>query len=386
MIYADYNGSAPICEDVKEYLLNRLNKDGPYANPNAIHYLGNKCLMGMEKARRVCADVLGAQSDQLVFNSGASEGITTVFHSVMERLLGTEKNIIITSGIEHSATVQACKFYANKGAEICVIKTLPNGTVDLRDLKDILGKNQGKVAMVTVMAANNETGVVQPYKEISQLCVKEGVPFFSDTTQFIGKCPFNFAESGMDFAVMSGHKVGALTGTGILMAKDTTKLRPVILGGGQENGLRGGTQNYIGNETLAVALTAFEKNQEKLTELRQRRDNFEERLKKNFSELVIMGEAAPRLSSTSFISLPGVHGQAVQIELESQDIFVTTSSACSDNEPVTSKVLKAMGVTDEVGRGAVRVSLGLCSPLDSYDKIYDALEKAFTKLRRVKSY
>ncbi|NOT78144.1 MAG: cysteine desulfurase [Bacteriovoracaceae bacterium] len=385
MIYADYNGSAPLCNSVKDYLIKRLEK-GPFANPNAIHYLGVKTMMGMENARSVCAKILGADFDQVIFNSGATEGISTVFHSI----LGCDKNtkkIIITSGIEHSAIINTANFYAEEKGYI--VKSLPvnhDGIVNVDSLQKWIKENQGNIALVSVMAANNETGVIQPYKEINDLCTQNDIPFLCDTTQYIGKTPFNFKESNIDFAVCSGHKLGAMTGTGILLVKDPTTLKPLIIGGGQEKGHRGGTQNYLGNETLAVALTSINEVFKNINKLSEKRLAFEAKVKKAFPAVVIIGENSPRLATTTYISYPGIHGQAVQIELESVDIFVTTSSACSDNMPVTSKVLKAMGVSDDVGRGVVRISLCLNSPLEYYDQLADALIKAYSKLTKVKSF
>jgi cysteine desulfurase len=236
------------------------------------------------------------------------------------------------------------------------------------------------------MAANNETGVIQPFAEINSLCKKNKIPYLCDTTQFIGKMPFNFKESNIDFAVCSGHKLGALTGTGILLVKNPETLLPLIIGGGQERGHRGGTQNYLGNETLAVALTTIEASFLNIDALTKKRIDFETKIKNAFPEVVIIGENALRLASTTYISYPGIHGQAVQMELESLDIFVTTSSACSDNMPVTSKVLKAMGIKDDIGRGVVRISLCLNSPLSYYDSLAESLIKTYTKLAKIKSY
>lgn len=380
MIYADYNGSAPPCKDVIEYLIKRL-KEGPFANPNAIHYLGTKVLMAMENARMVCAKTLGANYNQIIFNSGATEGLSTAFHSVLTQ---TDKRRIIISGIEHSSIVNTAQYYQEElGFKIDVVKTHKTGIVDLDHLKELICND---TAVISIMAANNETGIIQPYEEISSLCNEKGVPYICDTTQFIGKTLFNFKNCGADYAVMSGHKIGAMTGTGILLAKDPSKVKPIIIGGGQEKGLRGGTQNYLGYETLAVALNYFEKHLDNIEKLNDKRIEFEQKLKEKFPAIVIIGENSKRLASTTYVALPGIHGQAVQIELESQDIFVTTSSACSDNEPVTSKVLKAMGVTDEVGRGVVRISIGLCSDISMYDTILQALTKTYEKLGKIKSY
>ncbi len=385
MIYADYNGSAPICGDVKDYLIKRLEK-GPYANPNAIHHLGQKILMGMENARSVCAKAIDCERPQIIFNSGATEGISTVFHSVCLQAKKQKRLKIITSGIEHSAIHNLCKFYEEEGFEILKTGVTCDGMIEPESLEKLLKDNPGEIALVCLMAANNETGVIQPYKEFARLCTEYKAIFLCDTTQIIGKAPFSFKECGADYAVLSGHKIGALTGSGFLMARDPDSLTPLIIGGGQEKGHRGGTQNYLGNETLAVALQYVCKNFAKIEELRKARENFEAKLKKRFPTVVILGENAERLATTTYIAFPGIHGQAVQIELESQDIFVTTSSACSDNQPVTSKVLKAMGVTDDVGRGVVRISLGLCATPSTYDTIFEALSKAYEKLGKIKSF
>ena len=383
MIYADYNGSAPLSKEVREYLVKRFEK-GPFANPNAIHYLGTKTLMGMENARAVCAKILGADFDQVIFNSGATEGISTVFNSI----LSNEKNkkIIIISGIEHSAIINTANYYATRGF---ILKTLPvnsDGVVNVETLSTWIKEDSANIAMVAVMAANNETGVIQPYVEINSLCLNNKIPFLCDTTQYVGKAPFNFKELNIDYAVCSGHKLGALPGTGILLVKNPENLLPLIIGGGQEKGHRGGTQNYLGNETLAVALTAIHESFKSIDALKNKRLEFELKMKSTFPEVVILGENSPRLATTTYISYPGIHGQAVQIELEALDIFVTTSSACSDNMPATSKVLKAMGTSDDIGRGVVRISLGLNSPLNYYDALADALTKAYVKLAKVKSF
>lgn len=384
MIYADYNGSAPLCDEVIKYLKARLDK-GEFANPNAIHHLGQKTKMALENSRAHCAKILGALPKQITFNSGATEGITQAFTSVLTKVSPEEKPYIIISGIEHSAIIKCCNHFEKLNYERKVVKTTPDGVIDLDDLNCILSEHKNEIALISVMAANNETGVIQPYLEISKLCQKNQIPYICDTTQFIGKHEFDFQNSGVDYAVLSGHKIGAMTGTGFLLTKNPTSLEEIIFGGGQERGKRGGTENYLGYETIAIALEYFTQNISKLKELNKKRIEFENKIKKEFPSIVIIGEKTSRLSSTTFLSLPGTHGQAVQIELESDDIFITTSSACSDNDPSTSKVLKAMGIDDLIGRGATRISLGLSSPLENYDIIFESLCRAYKKLKKLQT-
>jgi cysteine desulfurase len=386
MIYADNNGSCPLHPKVVEYLSTRL-VSGPYANPNSIHSLGRKMNFGLEKCRRACAKILGAKTDQVSFNSGASEGISHVFHSVLSERQD-DKNIIILSGLEHAAVANAAKYYTeHRNYKLETVRSQTDGTIDISHLSEILKANKDKVALVALMAANNETGVIQPYKKIGLLSQAHGAEYLCDTTQFIGKAEFNFEQSNIDYAVVSGHKVGAIIGSGLLLAKSTERMKPMVFGGAiQEFGIRGGTQNYIGAETLAVALELFEDKKSEIERVKNLRIQFEKNIKEKFPDVIIIGEAADRLSSTTLISKPGVHGQAVQIELESKEIFVTTSSACSDNEPVTSKVLKSMNIDDAIGRGIIRISLCLGATEEAYQLIETSLSNAYEKLSKIQSY
>lgn len=240
--------------------------------------------------------------------------------------------------------------------------------------------------MVTVMAVNNETGVIQPYQEMAKVCRTHQVEFFSDTTQLIGKGEFHFEKSGLDYAVCSGHKLGALSGSGFVIVKEPPKMQSLVFGSTQERGLRGGTQHYLGIETLAIAMKDFQENEAKLKTLMDAKLKFEAEMLKAFPEAVIVGQGAPRLAGTTLIGYPGIHGQAVQIELESHDIFVTTSAACTDNQPETSKVLKAMGINDQVGRGVIRISLSYSHGEKEYSAMAQALKAAYTKLSKIQSY
>lgn len=385
MIYADYNGSAPMLPVVREYLSNRINTD-LYANPNAIHSLGQKVFQGIEKCRELISGVVGCHPDQLYFNSGSSEGVSHILFSLLE-YAPKEKKIIITSPIEHAVLPSALSFYEERrGFKVKHARIDKNGVVDTVHLKDLLNEYKNHLALVTIMAVNNETGVLQPYREIATLCQEAKVDYFCDTTQLIGKGEFNFEESGVDFAVCSGHKIGALTGSGFIIAKEPTKLKSHVFGSSQEKGLRGGTQNYLGIETLAIALNDFQIHKHQLKDLAKARMKFEQEIRTHFPETVIIGEKAERLAGTTLIAYPGIHGQAVQIELETHDIFVTTSAACSDNQPETSKVLKAMDISDDVGRGVIRISLSYSHGDKEYSAMVSALKSSYNKLKKIQSY
>ncbi len=385
MIYADYNGSAPLLPSVREHLKQRLDSD-IFANPNAIHSIGQKISAGLEKCRQTIADVVGCFHDQIIYNSGSSEGASHILYSVLE-FAPANKKVIITSKLEHVAILKALSYYEEqKHFQVKFVENDIDGRIRLDHLHNLLSIHQNEVALVTIMAANNETGVIQPYLEIARLCTEKKIEYFCDTTQLIGKDDFHFTKSGIDYAVCSGHKLGALSGTGFIMAKDPTKLSSMVFGSTQERGLRGGTQHYLGVETLAVAMLDFEKNKTKLSSLKAARLKFEADMKKDFPKAVIIGSSSDRLPGTTLIGFPGLHGQAVQIELESHDIFVTTSAACSDNQPETSAVLRAMGVNDELGRSVIRISLSYSHGEKEYAEIARVLKSTYNKLGKIHSY
>ena len=385
MIYADYNGSAPLLPAVREHLRRRLDSD-LYANPSAIHSMGQKIARGIEKCRESIAGVVGCFPDQIIFNSGASEGVSSILYSMLE-FAPANKKIILTSRVKHVAVLKALEFYQQqRGFEVKYVENDIDGRIRLDHFKTLLDIHHNDLALVAIMAANNETGVLEPFEEIARLCSEKKIEFFCDTTQFIGKAEFDFAKSGIDYAVCSGHKLGALSGSGFILAKDPTKLKSMVFGSTQEKGLRGGTQHYLGIETLAIALLDFQQHQSKLKDLKLTRLNFEKEMKAAFPQVVSVGETADRLAGTTLIGYPGIHGQAVQIELESHNIFVTTSAACADNQPETSVVLKAMGINDNVGRGVIRISLSYSQGGKEYAALAAALKSAYNKLSKIHSF
>ena len=380
-IYADYAGSSNLSDEVKEYLLERIN-NGPFANPNAIHKLGRTIMSGLTNSRNICAQNLNAGPEQIIFNSGSTEGVTTVFHSLLTS--DSFKRTIIISAIEHPCVSNVAKFFQEKmHFNLITIPVNQDGVIDYDNLKNVVISYKNDIALVSIMAANNETGVIQPIEKIAALLNEAKIPFLCDTTQYIGKIPFDFSASNIDYAVLSGHKIGALTGIGLLVAKDPATLSPLLIGGGQENGLRGGTQNYIGIETFAVAINELSKKLENYSAINEQKIAFEKKIKELFPTVVIIGENSPRRPGTTYISYPGLHGQAIQIELESQNIFVSTSSACSDNEMSTSKILKSMGINDVIGRGVIRISLNHDSSPHDYDDILKHLSGAYKKLSKL---
>lgn len=382
MIYADANGSLPLLPEVREHLRRRL--DSPlWANPSAIHSLGGKIKGGLEKCRTIAADILGADPAHVSWNSGVSEGLSTVIQSELVPPRADKKRLY-RLGIEHSVIINAFDVLAKTwGYEVHVVPVNAEGVADIGWLEREFKVHHTATAMLAGMAANNETGVIQPWEKMRDLCAQHHIAYLCDTTAWMGRMPFHFMDSGLQWAFVPGHKLGAIPGSGCLLARSPRDLKPLVFGGGQEEGLRGGTQNYLGAETVAIALQTFPKKLASVNDHNLWRKELEKDLPVG---AIPIGASQPRLPGTMLIGYPGVHGQAVQIELESLDIFVTTSAACSDNEPATSKVLQAMGIPDDLGRSVVRVSLPMTASREDYLAIGRAIKLSYEKLTRLRSF
>lgn len=381
MIYADYNSTAPLLPEVKEYLKQRLDTD-LFANPNALHTQGKKVKAILEKSRSYCADYLDAHHDQVFFTSGATEALNWAIHSLLS--LNNEKKMVISSSQEHPAVGKLLRMlHQSKEISLVELPSRGNGEIDSKKGVELLTKYQQEICFVTFIAASNETGVIQPLKSLCTLANELSIPVLADTTQLIGKAPFSFKNSLFDMAVMSGHKLGALPGSGILLCKNKEMLSPLIVGGGQERNLRAGTENYLGHETLSVALHEVEKHLLAYQDVQKLKDNFEQKIINQFPEAIILGKTAIRLPNTTYVSFPQIHAQALQIELEAEHIYVTTSAACSDNEPHTSISARAMGLSDEIGRGAIRLSFSPHTSEQDFSILFDKISQAVRKLKRL---
>jgi len=379
MIYADYNGSAPLLPSVKEYLQSRLTGD-LFANPSSLHFYGVKIKKRIEGVRAYVAQTLGCRPDQLFFTSGSSESAAQVFYSLLS---DSKKAKGLISGLEHSCIEASINQYASNNFEINTIKTKPTTQIDLEDLKEKLSLHKD-YAFLCINSCHSETGVLTPIKKISTLKEQHApnLPYICDLTQSIAKVEIDLSQTAIDFAFFSSHKLGALGGLGVLYAKEPALLKSLIPGAGQERGIRGGTENYLAIETLAVALQTLTSPEFllKKEKLENAKIEFEKKLQEALPNLIILGQKEKRIYNTTYLSAPSVHSQAVQIELESEDIFVSTSTACADNEPFSSSIILAAGLGEEIGRGALRISLSPTFDSGKFEQITSALIKSIQKI------
>lgn len=351
MLYLDYNATTPIAPEVAAAVEPYLRKE--FGNPSSDYALGRRAKAAVEQARQQVAELLGALPEEIFFTSGASEANNWVLKGVCHYWRHKGRHVV-TTAIEHPAILNPCLFLLEEGFEVTFVPVGTDGRVDPEDIRRALRPD---TILVSVMHANNETGALQPVAEISRLTQRAGILFHTDAAQSVGKVPVQVAELGVDFLTVAGHKLYAPKGVGALYIRQGRELTPLIHGASQERGRRAGTENVI----LAVALGAACKlAQERLAAdlltLRQRRDELHRRLAAGFPGLVLNGPEQERLPNTLNVSFPGYRGAEILAGLP--ELAASTGAACHGPEVKVSHVLAAMGVSEAVGQGAIRLSVG----------------------------
>lgn len=340
--YLDHNATSPLRPAAKAAMLAALNTTG---NPSSVHGEGRAARKLLDDAREAIAGALGAIAPMVVFTSGGSEANNLALRGVaVERIL--------VSATEHPSVIEAAKA-ADKPVEI--IPVTAEGVIDLDALAKLL---PGPKALVSVMLANNETGVIQPLREIVALAQTHGAPVHSDAVQALGKVPVNFGLLGVDLLTVSAHKLGGPVGTGALLIRDGLPVTPLIVGGGQELRRRAGTENIAGVAGLAAAVA------EKRFEVKDLRD----RLEAELEGATIFGRNAERLPNTTCFAAAGMSAETLLMGFDLDGIAVSSGSACSSGKVAKSHVLAAMGVAPELAQAAIRVSLGWNSTSEDIDR------------------
>lgn len=359
MIYLDYNATTPIDKEVAEAMLPYIY--GNYGNPSSSHELGSTSKKAVEKAREQVADLINCSPEEIIFTSCGSESNNMVIKGIANTLKN-KGNHIITSHIEHPSVLNPCHFLEKLGYEITYLPVGQDCIVDISNLENLI---KDTTILVTIMHSNNETGALQPIKEIAEICRKKGVLFHTDASQSLGKVHLDVKELGVDFLTIAGHKLYAPKGVGALFIKNGINIEPLIHGAGQEFGRRAGTENIVFNVALGKACE-IAKNELKKDEIKLLTDYFYEELKEKLGEKICLnGDKERKLPNTLNISFLGLNGHEVLARLD--NVAASTGSACHSGNTSLSPVLKAMGVIEDVGRGAVRFSLGRYTTKEEID-------------------
>jgi cysteine desulfurase len=375
MIYADNAATTRISDLAFEKMLPFLREQ--YGNASSQYSLGVNAKRAIEQARRQSAEAIGADSSEITFTSGGSEGDSRVLCGVAAQFK-REPIHVITSSIEHHAILNACRSLEADGASVTYLPADGEGRVSVADVESALRSN---TKLVSVMLANNEIGTVQPVREIGELLRGRGILFHTDAVQAVGHIPVNVSELNVDFLTASAHKFNGAKGTGFLYIRTGLSLPHFIFGGEQERGNRAGTENVAGIVALGAAL------EESISEMGgdARRKNALVQatatgLRKAIPGIRFNGANAERLPGVLNITFPGASGEAVMHLLDLNGICVSTSSACASGKDEPSHVLLALGLTEEQAKSSIRVSYGKYNAMGEAEIVSAAIRGAYNKI------
>jgi len=373
-LYFDNNATTRIDPLVVEAMLPWLTE--LYGNPSSGCRLG-KLANAIERAREQVAALLGCEPREIVFTSGGTESDNAALHSALQ--MNPERKHIVTTAVEHSAILKPCEALEKRGYEVSYLGVDSQGQLDMIDLEHILRPD---TALLSVMMANNETGVLFPIHEIAEIVHAKGVFFHTDAVQAVGKIPIRLGESGISFMSVSAHKLHGPKGVGALYINRRTAFQPLLFGGGQESERRAGTENVAGIVGLGKAAELAAQFMEyEATVVKALRDAFENGVLERIPGVQINGDRTQRLPNTSNLSFKGVEAESALLLLERAKICASAGSACMAGSLAPSHVLRAMGCSNERARGSLRFSFSRFNTPAEIEKALELLPGIIAKLR-----
>ncbi|BAH75202.1 cysteine desulfurase NifS [Solidesulfovibrio magneticus] len=380
VVYLDNNATTRVAPEVAEVMLPYLTEF--YGNPSSMHSFGGQVGLQLKKARADVASVLGCDPLELIFTSCGSESDNTAILSALAAQ--PEKKHLVTTRVEHPAILSLAKHLEEKGYEVTYLGVDDKGNLDLDELAGAVRKD---TAIVSVMYANNETGVIFPIPEIAALCKAKGVLFHTDAVQAVGKIDIDLSKLPVDMLSLSGHKLHAPKGVGVLYVRKGTPFRPFLIGGHQERGRRAGTENTAGIIALAAAMTLAKAHMaEENTRVKALRDRLEAGILAAVPHSQINGDTAHRLPNTTSIAFKFVEGEAILLMLDQYGISASSGSACTSGSLEPSHVLRAMGVPFTYAHGSIRFSLSRYTTDADIDLVLDKLPGIIETLRRMSPF
>lgn len=372
MIYFDYNATSPLKAEVLEAMLPYCRDF--YGNPSSLHRMGRIARDAIERARQQVAELIGVQASQIVFTSGGTESNNIIIRGLAKRF---EAGSILASPIEHPSVLEPLKALLDQGWTVNWLKLNEQGVVDPDWLDSSV---QADSRFASCMIANNETGVIQEIASIAARLRERNIPLHCDGVQALGKIPLDYQALGISFLSISAHKIGGPKGSGALVIDPSIGIAPLFAGGSQEQGLRVGTENVIGivgfGAAAEIARRDLQENARHVGSLKQR---IEAGLK-SLGAVTIFSDHAQRVPNTVMFGIPGIDGEMMVMELDRKGIAVSSSAACSSQSLEASHVLLAMGVSEDLARTALRVSLGPENSASQVDRFLGEVSRILSSL------
>ncbi|MFZ3209065.1 MAG: aminotransferase class V-fold PLP-dependent enzyme [Geobacteraceae bacterium] len=377
MVYMDYNATTPVRPEVLEAFLPFYRER--FGNPSSIHWAGRPVKVALEEAREKVAELLNCEPLEVVFTSGGSEADNMAIKGVAT-ILRNSGNHIITTRIEHPAVLNSCLHLEQNGCRITMLDVDREGIPDLAELEAAITR---ETILISVMAANNETGVLMPVSEIGELAARRRIYFHCDAVQAAGKLPIDCQELQTGLLSISGHKLGGPKGIGALVVRKGMKLHPLVHGGSQERNRRAGTENVPGIVGLGMACELAQASllSDEPRRLERLRGRLETGILARIPNAHVNGSSAKRLPNTSNLSFIGLDADSLLVSLDLQGIAASSGAACGSGTLKTSHVLEAMGLDPSISRGSVRFSLGRENTEADVDFVLEALISIVARLR-----
>lgn len=380
-IYLDNNATTQVDPAVVEAMLPYFTEQ--FGNPSSLHSFGNKVGFALKKARKQVQDILGAEHEsEIIFTSCGSESDSTAVLSALKA--NPEKKEIITTVVEHPAILSLCEYLETEGYTLHKLGVDEKGRLDLDEYKSLLSD---RVAIVSIMWANNETGTIFPVEEMAKMAEDAGVLFHTDAVQAVGKIPMNLADSSIHMLSLSGHKLHAPKGVGVLYLKRGVRFRPLLRGGHQERGRRAGTENVAAIIGLGVACEQAMAHMEyENTHVARLRDKLQAGILAQVSHAFATGDTENRLPNTANIAFEYIEGEAILLLMNKVGIAASSGSACTSGSLEPSHVMMAMGIPYTAAHGTVRFSLSRYTTEEEVDRVIEAVPPIVAQLRKLSPY
>jgi len=374
LIYLDNAASTPVNAEVLEEMIPFLQDQ--FGNPSSIHKYGRSALRAIQNARKQIAYLINAEPKEILITSGGTESNNTALFGMAHAKKG---NHMIISSIEHDAILEPCKILEKDGFDITYIPVNNTGLVNPKDIENSIS---AETCLVSIMFANNEVGTIQPIQEISEICHQKNIVFHSDAVQAIGKIDLDVKKLGIDLLTMSSHKINGPKGVGALYIRNGFRIQPYIYGGGQEHGMRSGTENVASIVGFGKACELAKENMQKnISHFQNLQSMLINKVMKEIPHVILNGNQEQRIPNNAHFTFLGVNGEDLIIKLDENGIAASTGSACSVHVQKESHVLKAMGFSHDQITGSLRLTVGQLNTNLEIEKTVEILKIVVKELR-----